>query len=76
MKQVKWDLSIGSMVEVDAENLINDGIECQLLSLSLHTSDLVIGLVRYRLLAIKESLLWTRMLHRHLAMTRITEIRK
>jgi len=58
MKQVTWDLSIGSMVEVDGERLLNDGIECQLRSRQLHANDLIIGLVRYRLLPIKESLQW------------------
>jgi len=62
MKQVKWELSIGSMVEVDSEHLEMDCVECQLLSLSLHISDLVIGLVRYKLLPIKESLQWIRTL--------------
>ena len=63
MKQVKWDLSIGSMVEVDAEHLNSDCVESQLMSLTLHQNDLIVALVRYRLLPVKESLQWTRILN-------------
>lgn len=58
MKQVRWDLTLATVPEVNAEPLAMDCIECQLLDLTLHSEDLVVGFVRYRLLLVKESLQW------------------
>lgn len=65
MKQVRWDLTLGTVPEVDAEQLEMDCIECQLLNLRLHSEDLVVGFVRYRLLSVKESLQWVPVLMRN-----------
>ncbi len=62
MKQVRWDITLGTNIEVDAERLYNDCIEAQLMLLTLHQEDLVVGFVRYRLLPVKESLQWVRVL--------------
>ena len=65
MKSVRWDLTLGTMsaLEVDAEQLEMDCIECQLLNLTLHAEDLVVGFVRYRLLPVKECLQWMPVLY-------------